>query len=41
MALVLTALAVVAGRRVADRLGSGGWEDPDGPVDVRDQGTGR
>ncbi|MFI2200847.1 MMPL family transporter [Streptomyces sp. NPDC020192] len=27
-ALVLTALAVVAGSGVADRLGSGGWEDP-------------
>jgi RND superfamily putative drug exporter len=26
--LVLTALAVVAGSDVADRLGSGGWEDP-------------
>ncbi|OIJ90544.1 MMPL family transporter [Streptomyces monashensis] len=28
VALVLTALAVVAGGGVADRLGSGGWEDP-------------
>ncbi|ANP55180.1 RND superfamily putative drug exporter [Streptomyces griseochromogenes] len=28
VALVLTALAVVAGSRVADHLGSGGWEDP-------------
>ncbi|MDX3136836.1 MMPL family transporter [Streptomyces europaeiscabiei] len=28
VALVLTALAVVAGSDVADRLGSGGWEDP-------------
>jgi len=28
VALVLTALAVVAGSGVADRLGSGGWEDP-------------
>ncbi|MGP4012787.1 MMPL family transporter [Streptomyces sp. 4N124] len=28
-ALVLTALAVLAGGGVADRLGSGGWEDPD------------
>ncbi|MCW7947269.1 transporter [Streptomyces hygroscopicus] len=28
LALVLTALAVVAGSGVADRLGSGGWEDP-------------
>ncbi|MFH8284112.1 MMPL family transporter [Streptomyces antibioticus] len=28
-ALVLTALAVLAGSGVADRLGSGGWEDPD------------
>ncbi|MFE9174563.1 MMPL family transporter [Streptomyces kebangsaanensis] len=27
-ALVLTVLAVLAGRGVADRLGSGGWEDP-------------
>ncbi|BBC36201.1 Transporter [Streptomyces graminofaciens] len=27
-ALVLTALAVAAGSGVADRLGSGGWEDP-------------
>ncbi|MEU6350886.1 MMPL family transporter [Streptomyces sp. NPDC047072] len=27
-ALVLTALAVLAGSGVADRLGSGGWEDP-------------
>jgi RND superfamily putative drug exporter len=29
VALVITALAVVAGSGVADRLGSGGWEDPD------------
>ncbi|MEV5544550.1 MMPL family transporter [Streptomyces sp. NPDC052309] len=28
-ALLLTALAVLAGGGVADRLGSGGWEDPD------------
>ncbi|AZM62191.1 MULTISPECIES: MMPL family transporter [unclassified Streptomyces] len=28
-ALVLTALAVLAGSGVADRMGSGGWEDPD------------
>ncbi|EGX59996.1 hypothetical protein SZN_10088 [Streptomyces zinciresistens K42] len=28
-ALVITALAVLAGGGVADRLGSGGWEDPD------------
>ncbi|MFI1362417.1 MMPL family transporter [Streptomyces griseochromogenes] len=28
VALVLTALAVVAGSGVADHLGSGGWEDP-------------
>lgn len=28
VALVLTALAVVAGGGVADHLGSGGWEDP-------------
>ncbi|MEU6667642.1 MMPL family transporter [Streptomyces sp. NPDC046727] len=28
VALVLTALAVLAGSGVADRLGSGGWEDP-------------
>ncbi|MGQ5638180.1 MULTISPECIES: MMPL family transporter [unclassified Streptomyces] len=28
LALVLTALAVLAGSGVADRLGSGGWEDP-------------
>ncbi|MHC3470387.1 MMPL family transporter [Streptomyces sp. 7R007] len=28
LALVVTALAVVAGSGVADRLGSGGWEDP-------------
>ncbi|WP_405472970.1 MMPL family transporter [Streptomyces canus] len=28
-ALVLTLLAVVAGSGVADRLGAGGWEDPD------------
>ncbi|MGW1808555.1 MMPL family transporter [Streptomyces sp. NPDC002078] len=28
VALVLTALAVLAGGGVADRLGSGGWEDP-------------
>ncbi|AZQ34888.1 MMPL family transporter [Streptomyces cyaneochromogenes] len=28
VALVLTALAVVAGSGVADRMGSGGWEDP-------------
>ncbi|MGW7819220.1 MMPL family transporter [Streptomyces puniciscabiei] len=28
VALVLTALAVFAGSGVADRLGSGGWEDP-------------
>ncbi|MFJ8104442.1 MMPL family transporter [Streptomyces sp. NPDC096132] len=28
-ALVLTLLAVLAGSGVADRLGSGGWEDPD------------
>src|SRR5690349_22640444 len=27
-ALVLTVLAVAAGSGVADRLGSGGWEDP-------------
>ncbi|MET9951513.1 MMPL family transporter [Streptomyces sp. NPDC006339] len=29
VALVLTALAVFAGGGVADRMGSGGWEDPD------------
>ena len=29
VALVITALAVLAGSGVADRLGSGGWEDPD------------
>ncbi|MDT0486961.1 MMPL family transporter [Streptomyces doebereineriae] len=29
VALVLTLLAVVAGSGVADRLGAGGWEDPD------------
>ncbi|MFE5185366.1 MMPL family transporter [Streptomyces sp. NPDC056628] len=29
VALVVTALAVLAGSGVADRLGSGGWEDPD------------
>src|ERR1044072_8490802 len=28
-ALVLTLLAVLAGSGVADRLGAGGWEDPD------------
>ncbi|MES5820963.1 MMPL family transporter [Streptomyces sp. RG80] len=28
-ALVLTALAVLAGSGVADRMGAGGWEDPD------------
>ncbi|MFH9062497.1 MMPL family transporter [Streptomyces coeruleorubidus] len=28
VALVLTALAVVAGSGVADRLGAGGWDDP-------------
>ncbi|MFI7414758.1 MMPL family transporter [Streptomyces sp. NPDC049627] len=28
-ALVLTVLAVLAGSGVADRLGAGGWEDPD------------
>ncbi|MEV2243800.1 MMPL family transporter [Streptomyces sp. NPDC049970] len=28
-ALVITALAVFAGSGVADRMGSGGWEDPD------------
>ncbi|WP_031159850.1 MMPL family transporter, partial [Streptomyces durhamensis] len=28
VALLLTALAVLAGSGVADRLGSGGWEDP-------------
>ncbi|MFD7227980.1 MMPL family transporter [Streptomyces sp. NPDC059881] len=28
-ALVVTALAVFAGSGVADRMGSGGWEDPD------------
>ncbi|KES05788.1 transporter [Streptomyces toyocaensis] len=28
-ALVLTVLAVLAGSGVADRMGSGGWEDPD------------
>ncbi|GAA3498196.1 MMPL family transporter [Streptomyces prasinosporus] len=28
-ALVLTVLAVLAGGGVADRMGSGGWEDPD------------
>ncbi|MFD8972476.1 MMPL family transporter [Streptomyces sp. NPDC059593] len=28
VALVLTALAVLAGGGVADRMGSGGWEDP-------------
>ncbi|GAA2814353.1 MMPL family transporter [Kitasatospora paracochleata] len=28
VALVFTALAVVAGHGVADRMGSGGWEDP-------------
>src|SRR4051795_8408737 len=29
LALVVTALAVLAGGGVADRMGSGGWEDPD------------
>ncbi|MGW6565704.1 MMPL family transporter [Streptomyces sp. NPDC054975] len=29
VALVITALAVLAGGGVADRMGSGGWEDPD------------
>lgn len=29
LALVVTALAVLAGSGVADRMGSGGWEDPD------------
>ncbi|MFE4174821.1 MMPL family transporter [Streptomyces sp. NPDC056909] len=29
VALVITALAVFAGSGVADRMGSGGWEDPD------------
>ncbi|MER5729387.1 MMPL family transporter [Streptomyces sp. NPDC002138] len=29
LALVLTALAVLAGSGVADRMGSGGWQDPD------------
>ncbi|MER5931218.1 MMPL family transporter [Streptomyces sp. NPDC002054] len=29
LALLVTALAVVAGSGVADRMGSGGWEDPD------------
>ncbi|OKK07769.1 transporter [Streptomyces sp. CB03234] len=29
IALVVTALAVFAGGGVADRMGSGGWEDPD------------
>ncbi|MGY6018205.1 MMPL family transporter [Streptomyces spinosirectus] len=29
VALVITGLAVLAGSGVADRLGSGGWEDPD------------
>ncbi|MGW5423452.1 MMPL family transporter [Streptomyces sp. NPDC003943] len=29
LALVITALAVFAGSGVADRMGSGGWEDPD------------
>ncbi|MET9622242.1 MMPL family transporter [Streptomyces sp. NPDC006464] len=29
VALVITALAVVAGSGVGDRMGSGGWEDPD------------
>ncbi|WP_217208251.1 MMPL family transporter [Streptomyces sp. AC550_RSS872] len=29
VALVITALAVLAGSGVADRLGSGGWEDPE------------
>uniref|UniRef100_A0AAU2JPT5 MMPL family transporter n=1 Tax=Streptomyces sp. NBC_00049 TaxID=2903617 RepID=A0AAU2JPT5_9ACTN len=29
LALVVTALAVFAGGGVADRMGSGGWEDPD------------
>ncbi|MFF6995154.1 MMPL family transporter [Streptomyces sp. NPDC008313] len=29
VALLFTALAVVAGSGVADRMGSGGWEDPD------------
>ncbi|WP_432252293.1 MMPL family transporter [Streptomyces sp. HNM1019] len=28
LALIFTALAVVAGSGVADRMGSGGWEDP-------------
>ncbi|WKX70410.1 MMPL family transporter [Streptomyces sp. XD-27] len=28
LALLFTALAVAAGRGVADRMGSGGWEDP-------------
>src|ERR1044071_5026605 len=28
-ALVLTVLAVLAGSGVADRMGAGGWEDPD------------
>ncbi|MEV8535252.1 MMPL family transporter [Streptomyces sp. NPDC051211] len=29
LALLVTALAVLAGSGVADRMGSGGWEDPD------------
>lgn len=29
LALVVTALAVFAGSGIADRMGSGGWEDPD------------
>ncbi|MDX3849242.1 MMPL family transporter [Streptomyces sp. AK02-01A] len=29
VALVITALAVVAGSGVGDRMGSGGWQDPD------------
>ncbi|MFF1338591.1 MMPL family transporter [Streptomyces sp. NPDC058290] len=29
LALVVTALAVLAGSGVAERMGSGGWEDPD------------
>ncbi|MFC8505503.1 MMPL family transporter [Streptomyces sp. NPDC057411] len=29
LALVITALAVLAGSGVGDRMGSGGWEDPD------------
>ncbi|WP_329420736.1 MMPL family transporter [Streptomyces sp. NBC_01268] len=29
VALVITALAVLAGSGVGDRMGSGGWEDPD------------